>query len=151
MSQILTSIHGHRLGIDVSGYCTSPKGFAGPEFLLGPNGSEVSQFGLQSATSASTGTAINFGGTLTVNTASTQTFSLKDPLAAGIPMRISGTSTTTGITRTLTLVAATFQTSAGSTASSVAFSVAGSFTLVSLSTALVAINGVGPVTSLTIS
>ena len=151
MGTILTSIHGKLFGIDTKYRAYSPVGFSSTDYNVGPINSEVSLYGTQALTSASTGTTINFGGSATVNTVSSQTFLIAAPLQAGIPLSIMLTSTTTGITRTFQLVSGTFQSSAGSTNNAAAMTVAGCMNLMSASTALVFIQGSSPVTTITLS
>ena len=151
MGTILTSIHGKLFGIDTKYRAYSPVGFSSTDYNVGPINSEVSLYGTQALTSASTGTTITFGGSATVNTGSTQTFALAAPVQAGIPMTLMLTSTTSGITRTFTLASGTFQSSAGSTCSSLAMTVAGCVDLIAATTSLVFIQGASPVTTVTLS
>ena len=145
MSTILHSIYGRKLGLDASGYITvgEAKGLDAPAVKVGTSGSAVAIFGstaVQAATSATTGTALNFGGYITLTSSSTSTWSLAAPFPGrSVTVTKIGTSTAAGSTATVTLASGLIQTSTISTATSVLIGAGGSVTLHGLTTGLATI------------
>ena len=140
MSSILHSIYGRKLGLDASGYITvgESKGVALPAIKVGVSGSEVAIFGstaIQAATSATTATALNFGGYITLVSSSTSTWTLAAP-APGRSVHIQRLTTTTASTQSVTLASGTIITSTTVAATSIAITGAGGIMLHGLSTAI---------------
>jgi len=118
-SNILTSIHGRRLGIDHNGFLVGPK----------PVRHQVTN-----ATSDTTGTAIPNNGFHTVVTTTNDTWTLTDP-APGCEVTLGAGTVSTGI-HTISPVAATIISTNGVAGSGIAFDGPGdSISLVGISTA----------------
>lgn len=101
MAEIVTSIHGRRLGISSSGYLTSQGGQTlGVDFLHGAITSPTA------ATSDTTGTNITAYGLTTVDTSTDDTWLLDAPIPGVRKILYTG-STSTGI-RTIKRANATF-------------------------------------------
>jgi hypothetical protein len=99
MSEILTSLHGKQLGIDVDGYLTSPVGIKVPKVYVGTSGSEELVDGSALVTSASTAASISNVG-LTWGSSAAGTFTLAAPTRAGLTKTLAwdllpGTTTVT--------------------------------------------------------
>lgn len=138
MSSVLHSLYGKLLGLDKNKYITAEKGVKLPNIYIGTNDAEVAIFGstaVQAATSASTGTTLNFGGYITLTSSSTTTWSLAAP-AAGRSCVIQRLSTTTASTQSVTLASGTIYTSTQVAATSIAFTGSGGIRLHGLSTAI---------------
>lgn len=140
MSTILHTIYGRLLGVDKNKYITGEKGIKSPNLYVGSNDSEVAIFGstaVQAATSATTGTVLNFGGYITLTSSSTSTWNIAAP-APGRDVFIQRLSTTTASTQAVTLVSGTIITSTQVTATTVSITGAGGIVLRGLSTAVCA-------------
>jgi hypothetical protein len=99
MSTILTSIHGHKVGLDADGYLTSPVGIKVPAVYVGTSGSEELEGGSAAVTSASTAASISNTG-MTWGSSAAGTFTLAAPTRAGLRKQLSwdllpGTTTVT--------------------------------------------------------
>lgn len=117
---ILTSVHGRRLGM------------SNDEFLVGQK--DVKKV-VTNATSDTTGTALPNHGIVSVVTTTNDTWTLTDPIV-GVPVQLLTGSTSTGV-HTVTCVAATILSSVSSTGPGVTLTGAGAgFHLVGLTTAL---------------
>ena len=124
-SQILTSIFGRRFGLDSGNYAVGFKGTRSP---------------VQSVTSATTGTTVDFGGTALVSIATAaSTFALAAPVP-GAEMAIVNSST--GVGAFLTLASGNFVTTAGSTTTQVKVGGQGASVIIrGISTALALVLG----------
>jgi hypothetical protein len=119
-NKIVTSIFGRRLGLDVN------------EFLVGPKGLRPQ---LHDATSDTTGTNIPNHGLVSVETTTDDTWKLTDPVP-GCQVTLFCQTTSTG-TRTVSPVAATIITTAGTAGSTISLTGAGaSITLTGITTGL---------------
>jgi hypothetical protein len=99
MSEILTSLHGKMLGLDVDGYLTCPVGIKVPKVYVGTSGSEELVDGASLVTSASTAANISNVG-LTWFSSAAGTFTLAAPTRAGLTKYLAadllpGTTTVT--------------------------------------------------------
>jgi hypothetical protein len=101
MSAIQHSLYGRSLGLDASGYVTSPKGAALSELKAGVSGSEVSVIGANSVTSPTTAQTVSAGGTSIFNATAAKSYSLAAPIA-GVEKVLTNTTTSTAA-RTITL------------------------------------------------
>ena len=120
-SEILTSIHGRRVGLDPNGY------LAGFPDVVRP---------VSNATSDTTGTALAPYGFHTIVTTTDDTWILTDPPRAGLEVKLITNSSSTG-THTVTCAGANLLTTSGSSFISADFNAEGeSITLVALTTAL---------------
>ena len=98
---IVTSVHGRRLGFDVDEFMVGSKGF---------------RHVVTVATSATTGTALPNHGVVAINSSNARTWSITDP-EPGCEVKIVSVSSST-LSFTITPAAATFATSGGSTGAS---------------------------------
>ena len=86
MSTILHSLYGRLFGLDKNKYVTAEKGIKLPNVYVGSADSEVAIFGstaVQAATSATTGTVLNWGGYITLTSSSTSTWNIAAPFRFG--------------------------------------------------------------------
>ncbi len=110
-NRFLHSIFGRYLGVDANRYLATRDalGIKMPAYLVGPVGSELAVWGstaINSATSATTGTAIPAGGITTLSSAAT-TWSMNAPVT-GVPATLFATSSSTG-NRVVQLASGTFE------------------------------------------
>lgn len=116
---IVTSVHGRKLGIDFN------------EYLI----SKGTRRAVTAATSDTTGTALPNYGIVTVETSTNDTWTLTDPVP-GVEVHLTSISTSTGV-RTITCAAATIASTNGIEGASVLLSNRGAYcSLVGLSTSL---------------
>lgn len=138
MSTILHSIYGRLLGVDKDKYITGEKGVKTPNVYVGVSDSEVAIFGstsVQAATSATTATALNFGGYITLTSSSTSSWTLAAP-APGRSVHIQRLSTTTASTQSIVLASGTITSSTQVAATTISFTGSGGIMLHGLSTAV---------------
>jgi len=121
-SQLLTTIFGRRFGLDPNDYAAGAKGFREP---------------VQTASSATTGTSIAFGGSVNLGTATAaSSWSLAAPVP-GVSMTLFQGSTGGGV---VTLASGSFVDTGGSTKTIATFAQQGSYlVLKGLTTALAAV------------
>ncbi len=116
---ILHSIYGRLVGTDKDGYIVGEKG---------------AKHAINAATSATTATALPFGGVITLSTGD-DTWNLDAPVP-GVEVIIARLSTSTGTTGTVTLASGTILSSTQAAATTITFTGAGHAHLVGVSTAV---------------
>ena len=137
MTTILTSIHGHKVGLDVDGYLTTPVGIKSPKYFIGASGSEIDE---NLVTTASTGTTITAGGVAQITSSTSGSYTLAAPVVGTFKTLVTTSSST--LDRLVTLASGNFLTTASATMVSITFKEPGnSVQLVGLTTALYAVLG----------
>lgn len=105
MTDILTSIHGRKFGLDADGYATNPTGAKFPELWAGVSGSEV-RVADPTITAGSTAANISASGITTLGSTDAASYTLSAPVA-GNEKKLVCTAATTTI-QTVTLESGTF-------------------------------------------
>jgi hypothetical protein len=137
MSTILRSIAGRLFGLDANGYATSPNGIKAPDIKVGTADSELSIYGANAITTASTGSTIGQAGYTSLANTTAAAFTLAAPTLIGVPKQLHSSSSSTG--QTVTLVSGTFSSTAGSSQNRATFIAGTAMSLIAISTAKYAV------------